>query len=204
MKQWKIILPLGLAAAGAAAALLLMKKPEEAAKASSVAAMPGGKETPVAPQNLKQGSYSFISGFKDAVTVDMTIGFDPEKFSYAVISEEYLNPSSDSHVAVLWGEDYHMQLEYAAYYQGEGFEALAKHAAEKFKGFAPVRCGANEGFRYLDGDSYSYCLRIPGDEQSYLLATVIRAAADPEDFTALPEDPSFNAMLASIRFELHR
>lgn len=203
MKQWKIILPLGLAAAGAAA-LLLMKKPDVAAKAPSAAAKPGTKKQPAVPQNLRQGSYSFISGFKDPVTVDMTIGYDPDKFSYAVISEEYFNPSSDSHVAVLWGEDYHMQIEYAAYYQGEGFEALSKHAAEKFKGYAPIRCGTIEGFRYLDGDSFSYCLRIPGDEQSYLLVTVIRAAADPEDFSALPEDPAFNAMLASIRFELHR
>ena len=202
MKQWKIILPLGLAAAGAAA-LLLMKKPAEGGDQPAV--KKAAKETqPAAPKKLQQGTYSFISGFKDPVTVDMSISFDPEKFSYAVISEEFLNPSSDSHVAVLWGEDYHMQLEYAAYYRGDDFETLKKHAAEKYKGFAEVRCGDNEGIRYLDGDSYSYCLRIPGDEHSYLLVTVIRAAADPEDFAALPEDPAFQAMIASIRFALKR
>lgn len=202
MKQWKIILPLGLAAAGAAA-LLLMKKPAESA--AQPAAKKGAKETqPATPKNQQQGSYSFISGFKDPVTVDMSISFDPEKFSYAVISEEFLNPSSDSHVAVLWGEDYHMQMEYAAYYPGENFESMSKAIAEKFKGFTTARFGENEGVRYLDGDSYGIRLRIPGDEQSYLLATVIRAAADPEDFAALPEDPAFLAMLASIRFELKR
>ena len=202
MKQWKIILPLGLAAAGAAAALLLMKKTDEGEKPA--AAQPAKEKNAEPPKPGKEGAYSFISGFKDAVTVDMTIGYDPEKFSYAVISEEYLNPSSDSHVAVLWGEDYHLQLEYAAYYQGEDFEALKKHAAEKFKGFAPVQYGDNEGVRYLDGDSFSFCLRIPGDEQSYLLVTAIRAAADPEDFALLPEDPAFAAMMSSIRFTLKR
>lgn len=203
MKQWKIILPLGLAAAGAAAALLLIRKPAESGAQPS--AKTGAKEKKNAvPLNQKEGSYSFISGFKDPVTVDMTIGYDPEKFTYSVISEEFLNPSSDSHVAVLWGEDYHMQMEYAAYYPGENFETMSKAIAEKFKGFTPFRYGENEGVRYLDGDSYGFRFRIPGDEQSYLLATVIRAAADPEDFAALPEDPAFAAMMGSVRFVLHR
>ena len=68
----------------------------------------------------------------------------------------------------------------------------------------PVRFGENEGLRYLDGDSYGIRLRIPGDDNSYLLLTVIRAAADPDDFAALPEDPAFAAMLAGIRFTLRR
>lgn len=202
MKTWKIILPLGLAAAGAAAALLLAKKPAE-----GEAKAPAGKKPAKqaeAPQNAKEGSYSFISGYKDPVTVDVSIRFDPDKFSFSVISEEFLNPSSDSHVAVLWGEDYHVQMEYAAYYPGESFETMAKAAAEKYKGFAPVKYAENEGFRYFDGDSYGFRLRIPGDGQSYLLLTVIRAAADPDDFAALPEDPPFAAMLGSIRFALKR
>jgi hypothetical protein len=85
MKQWKIILPLGLAAAGAAA-LLLMKKPAEGGN-QPAAKKVAGENQPAAGKNLQQGSYSFISGFKDPVTVDMSISFDPEKFSYAVISE---------------------------------------------------------------------------------------------------------------------
>ena len=202
MKQWKIVLPLGLAAVGAAAALLLIKKTDGETAAAPAAARKEAKAQPAAPKLAGQGSYSFISGFKDPVTVDVTIGFDPDKFSYAVISEEYLNPSSDSHVAVLWGEDYHIQMEYAAYFPGENYETMAAQAAEKFKGFATVMAGENEGLRYLDGDSYGYRLRIPGDENSYLLLTVIRAAADPEDFAALPEDPAFAAMLDSIRFSL--
>lgn len=202
MKQWIIILPLGLAAAGAAAALLLRKKPAGGEKPA--AAQPAKAKAAEPPKPGKEGSYSFISGFKEAVTVDMTIDYDPEKFSFSVISEEYLNPSSDSHVAVLWGEDYHLQLEYAAYYLDEDFETMAKGAAEKFKGFAPVQYGNVTGFRYLDGDSFSFRLRIPGDEQSYLLVTVIRAAADPEDFALLPEEPAFAAMMGSIRFTRKR
>ena len=195
MKKWKIILPLGLAV-GAAAALLLRQKPEEKQAAAKKPSAP--------PKNVKEGSYSFISGFKDPVTVDMTISYDPEKFTYNVISEEFLSYSSDSHVAVLWGEEYHVQLEYAAYYQGEGFEGLSKSAAEKFKGYAPVKYGENEGIRHLDGDSFCFCLKIPGDSQSYLLVTVIRADADPDDFAALPDDSAFGAMLASIRYQLHQ
>lgn len=200
MNKWKLVLPLGLAAAVGAAALLLLKKPVEGEERK-----PAEKENaPSLIKNGKEGSYSFISGFKDPLTVDVTIAYDPEKFSYSVISEEFLNPSSDSHVAVLWGEDYHIQMEYAAYYPGENFETMSKAIAEKFKGFTPAKFGENEGVRYLDGDSYGFRLCIPGDEQSYLLLTVIRAAADPEDFSALPEDPSFAAMLAGIRFSLKR
>lgn len=195
--KWKIALPLGLAAG--AVMLLLMKKPAEGGKE------PAAKDNAPAPAaNGREGSYSFISGFKDPVTVDVTLRYDPEKFSYSVISEEYLNPSSDSHVAVLWGEDYHIQMEYAAYYPGEDFAAMSKAIAEKFKGFTEARYGENEALRYLDGDSYGFRLRIPGDDNSYLLLTVIRAAADQEEFDALPGDPAFAAMLGSIRFALKR
>lgn len=203
MKTWKIVLPLGLAAAGAAAALLLRRKQPEAAPKGPAAPKAAVKQ-PAPPKNAREGSYSFISGFKDPVTVDVSLSYDADKFSYAVISEEFLCATSDSHVAVLWGEDYHLQLEYAGYYQGEGFEGFKKSAAERFKGFAPIKYGENEGVRYLDGDSFCFCLRIPGDEQSYLLVTAVRAAADPEDFAALPEDPAFAALLGSIRFQLKR
>lgn len=203
MKKWKVLIPLGMAAAGAAATLLLMRKPGETG-GKPAAARPAGEKKAEPPKNLKEGSYSFISGFKDPATVETTITYDPEKFSFAVISEEYLNPSSDSHVAVLWGEDYHLQLEYAAYYPGEDFELMSKAIAEKFKGFAPASYGANACVRYLDGDSYGVRMRIPGDEQSYLLITVIRAAADPDDFAALPEDPDFRALLAGVRIAVKR
>ena len=198
MKKRNMLLPLGLAAGGAAALFLLKKPAAEGEK------KPDAGKKPAAPANGKEGNYSFISGFKDPLTVDATITYDPEKFSFSVISEEYLNPSSDSHVAVLWGEDYHIQMEYAAYFPDENFETMSKAIEEKFKGFTPVCFGANEAVRYLDGDSYGIRLRIPGDENSYLLLTVIRAAADPEDFAALPEEPAFAAMLGSIRFSLKR
>ena len=105
MKKWTILAPLGLAAAGAAALLLLKKKPE--AKAASVKAAPAKKPAPAkAPANLKTGSYSFISGFQNAVTVDMTLDYDADAFSFAVVEEGFLSYSSDSHVAILEGEDF--------------------------------------------------------------------------------------------------
>lgn len=201
MKKWKILVPLGLAAAGAAAAaVLLKKKPEGSAPAAPSAA--GKNAAPAPAGSRKEGQYSFISGFKDAATAEVTISYDPEKFSFAVISEEYLSYSSDSHVAVLYGEDYHVQMEYAAYYQGEDFEKLAHSIEEKFQGFARCSYGANSGVRYLDGDSFCFC--FPVDEHSYLLLTAIRAAAKPEDFALLPEESAFAAMLGSIRVSLRR
>lgn len=203
MKKGKLLIPLCLAAAGTAAAMLLMNKPGETGD-KPAAAGPAKEKKAEPPKNLKEGSYSFISGFRDPATVDVTISYDPEKFTYAVISEEYLNPSSDSHVAVLWGEDYHLQLEYAGYYPGEDFDLMSKAIAEKFKGFAPAQFGEHACVRYLDGDSYGIRMQIPEDGQSYLLITVIRAAADPDDFAALPEDPAFKALLAGIRFVVKR
>ena len=197
MKKWNLILPLGLAAAGAAA-LFLLKKP--AAEGEN---KPAAEKKAAPPANGKEGSYSFISGFRDPLTVDAAITYDPEKFSFSVISEEFLNPSSDSHVAVLWGEDYHIQMEYAAYYPGEDFEAMSRAIAEKFKGFAPARYGENEAVRYLDGDSYGIRLRIPGDEHSYVQVLLFKAKGNDTPLPELAEDPDLTAMLSSIRFARH-
>lgn len=201
MKAWKILMPVSLAAG--VAAWLLMKKPLISAAITKEEGE-DKKMPPAQPKQVQEGLYSFISGYQNAVTVELTVSYDPEKFSFAVISEEFLSYSSDSHVAVLYGEDYHLQIEYAAYYEGEDFAALAGSSEEKFKGFARVRYGDNEGFRYLDGDSFCFCFPVPGDGGSYVLVTAIRVQADPEDFALLPEDAAFAAMLASMRFALRR
>ena len=90
MKKWTILAPLGLAAAGAAALVLLKKKPE--AKAAPAKGGPAKKPAPVkAPANLKTGSYSFISGFQNASTVEMTLDYDADRFSFAVVEENFLS-----------------------------------------------------------------------------------------------------------------
>ncbi|MCR5664136.1 MAG: hypothetical protein K6G17_04545 [Oscillospiraceae bacterium] len=195
MKKWKVLVPCVLAA-GAAAALLLAKKPETEQGSKPAKA----ENTTAEPKNAKEGSYSFVSGYKDPKTVELTLRYDAERFGFAVISEEFLSYSSDSHVAVLRGEDYAAQFEYAAYYPGEDFAALSKGLAEKYKGFTPAVCGENAGVRYRDGDNFCFCFPIPGDAASYLLVTLIRVAAKPEDFEALPESGEVGALLASLRF----
>ena len=81
---------------------------------------PAAKKPAPAAQ-LKTGSYSFVSGYKDAATVEVKVGYDPERFSFAVIEDSFPAYSSDSHVAVIYGEDFTAQIEYAGYYHGEDF-----------------------------------------------------------------------------------
>lgn len=198
MKKWTILAPLGLAAAGAAALLLLKKKPgEKAAPAGKPAA---AKAPAKAPVNLKTGSYSFISGFQNASTVEMTLDYNGDKFSFAVVEENFLSYSSDSHVAILEGEDFSLQLEYAAFYPGEDFAAHCASLAEKHQDFAPVRYGSVDAVKYLEGDALSFCLPIPEDAQSYVQVLLFKAKGNDTPLPDLADDPDLGAMLASVRF----
>ena len=127
MKKWQIIAPIGIAAAAAAAVLAMRKKPQAAADAKPA---PAAKKPAPAAQ-LKTGSYSFVSGYKDAATVEVKVGYDPERFSFAVIEDSFPAYSSDSHVAVIYGEDFTAQIEYAGYYHGEDFAAMSAAARGK-------------------------------------------------------------------------
>ena len=173
MNKWKWIAPLGaLAAAGAAAALLLKKK-GGADKAAEGAKKPAAKKAAPREVQMKTGEYSFVSGFKDARTVEVRLDYDALRFGFDVIGEDFLCYSSDSHVAVISGEDFSIQMEYASFYKGEDFALIAETAQKKYGGYAPVSCGGLDGFRYREGDSVCFCL--PVDEYSYLLLTLLRA-----------------------------
>ena len=198
MKKWMILAPLGLAAAGAAL-LLLKKKPAE--KAASAKTVPVKKPAPAkAPANPKTGSYSFISGFQNASTVEMTLDYDADKFSFAVVEENFLSYSSDSHVAILEGEDFSLQLEYAAYYPGEDFAAHCASLAEKHQDFAPVRYGSVDAVKYLEGDNLCFCVPIPEDEHSYVQVLLFKDKGNDTPLPDMAEDPDLGAILASIRF----
>lgn len=195
--KWKVVAPLGLAAAGAAAlAVITLLKPERPA-AEAPAAVKSA-----APKNLKTGSYSFISGFQDAATVELTLDYDAEKFGFDIIDEEFLCYTSDSHVALLSGEDFSAQIEYAGYYTGEGFEDLIRHVSEKYTGFGTVAYGDNTGIRYLDGDNV--CLCFPADAYSYVLVTIVKAKDNDEEIEALPDNADLCAMLGSMRISARR
>lgn len=197
-RKWKVIAPLAISAAGALAAgiaVLMQKVPKAEAPAKSAS----GK-APAAPAVLKTGSYSFVSGFKDAATIEMQLDYDPEKFSFDVISEEFLNYSSDSHVAVIYGEEFNLQLEYAAYYGGEDFAALCAGLCEKYRTNGGILCGALSGVWVLDGDNVLISFPIPDDEHSYLLVTVQKTPDYDDDVTTLPDYAPLIALLSTIRF----
>ena len=196
MKKWKVIAPLAGAAIGslaAGAAVLLKKLPKPEASAIQPA--------PVKDADLKTGSYSFISGFKDAATVELRLDYDPEKFSFVVVEDEFLNYSGDSHVAIVWGRDFNLQLEYASYYSGEDFAAHRAAMTEKYKTANAFACGALSGFWVLDGDNAAIHLPIPNDAHSYLLVTVQKTSDYDGEVTTLPSYPPLKELLATIRFE---
>ena len=197
LRKWKLIAPLALTAAGAVAsgiAILMQKLPKEAAPASS------GSPT-AKPANLKTGSYSFISGFKDAETVEMSMDYDPEKFSFVVVEDEFLNYSSDSHVAIVYGEDFNLQLEYAGYYSGEDFAAHSAALREKYQTRGEISCGALSGLWVLDGDNIAIHFPIPEDKHSYLLVTVQKTPDYDDEITTLPDYAPLKALLSTMRFE---
>ena len=198
MKKWMILAPLGLAAGAAAALVLLKKKPAE--KASAPKSAPAKKDAPKAPANLKTGSYSFISGFQNAATVDMSLDYDSDAFSFAVVEEGFLSYSSDSHVAILEGEDFSLQLEYAAYYSGEDFASHCAALAEKHQDFAPVRYGSVDAVKYLEGDNLCFCIPIPEDSHSYVQVLLFKDKGNDTPLPDMAEDPDLGAILSSIRF----
>ena len=194
MKGIKIIAPIAVAAAGAAAYVVISKKSE--IKESAKGGAKGGKPT---IKNAKTGAYTFLSGYRDPATVEVSIDYDSEKSAYAVIEEGFLAYTSDSHAAVLNCPDFDMQLEYASYYNGENFEAYAQVVKEKYSGYAEISYGENAGFKYTDGDSLCICFPIAGDEFSYILVTVIKAKDSKITFEDLPQQPDLVAMLSSVK-----
>lgn len=197
-RNWKILAPLTLTALGALAAgvSVLLQKTEDSGAA------PAAKPAKPVRDSLRQqlGSYSFISGFQNAATVEMSLDYDADKFSYAVVSEDFLSYSSDSHVALVEGEDFSLQLEYGAYYSGEDFAAHCASLAEKHKSFAVVRYGSVDAVKYLEGDNLCFCIPIPQDEHSYVQAILFKAKGNDTPLPEMAEDAELQAMLASIRF----
>ena len=200
MKKWTLIAPLTLAAAGAAAlgVLTLLKREAEVLTPAAHRSADDG-----AMGTRQSGSYSFISGYKDAATVELSLDYDAEKYSFAVVGEDFLSYTSDSHVAIVRGEDFSFQLEYAAYYQGEGFEDLIRHVSERYQSFAPVAYGENTGLRYRAGDNLCLCFPAGDDPYSYLLLTLFKGAGYDGELEELVEHPDLSAMLSSLRLSRH-
>ena len=197
MKKALILVPLGAAAVGAAV-FFAMKKPagEKAAPAKKAAS--GGKKKEAPAMNLQPGSYTFISGFKDAAKVEAGFRYDAKTCDFAVIEEDFPAYTSDSHVAVVRCPEFTVQLEYAGYYSGEDFAGLKKSLGERYEKIDDVAFGANKAIRFVDGDNI--CIAVPVDQYSYLLATLIKGKEYDDDFRTLPDYPPVKAVLDSLKF----
>lgn len=199
MKGIKIIAPVAIAA-GAAAAVVLSKK--SGGKGEAKGSAKGAAKAVI--KNAQTGTYSFVSGYRDPVTVDVTMDYDSVKYSFAVIEEEFLSYTSDSHVAVVYGDEFNMQIEYAGYYNGEDFAAYSNVVKEKYSGFAEVSYGENAGFKFVDGDSHCICFPIAGDDCSYLLVTVIKGKDCKMEFEDIPQHADLCAMLGTLKTALKK
>jgi hypothetical protein len=195
MSKWKLIAPLGLLAVGGAAAALLLKK--KAAAGGESGAPAAKKKAEPRERQMKTGEYSFVSGFQDAKTVEALLDYDALRFSFDVIGEDFLSYSSDSHVAVITGEDFSMQMEYASYYKGEDLGVITAAAEKKYPGFARVSFNGVEGFRYREGDSVCFCLGV--DEYSYLLLTLLKAQGCDKTVEELADGEDLHELLSTIR-----
>ncbi len=197
-KPYWLLLP---AAAAAGAAVFFLRKNPVARnlKEKRVSGVDSAKAS-CAPKTVKTGSYSFISGFKDAATVELSFPYDAGLFHYSVAEDQFLVESGDSHVGILYGEDFSAQFEYGNYYSGENYEKLCQELLSKHPDLSDVQYGLHSGIRFLDGDSICLIFPIPEDSCSYLQISLLKAPDNDDDLSALPEYPSLRFILESMTF----
>ena len=188
------------AAVGAASYYLKKKLPSaQAAKAA-----PGSSAAPVqapsAPAVMKEAVYSFISGFKDAATVEFCFSYDADHFHYAVTEDDFLAESGDSHVGILTGEAFSVQFEYGAYYSGEDFALLTQELSSRHPDLDSASYGALTGVKFRDGDHFCLAFPVPEDTHSYLLLTLVKAPDNDDELETIPETPDFRRLLNSASF----
>lgn len=195
MKKEYVIIASAAAAvsAGAAAAVILLRKKAPKKPKEKAAKKPAAKAE---PKNVSSGSYSFVSGLKNAREVEAKISYNADRFMFKVIEDEFLTYTGDSHVAALYGDDYSVQIEYADYYSGDSFEKLASLLADKYTGFETLQYGPNTVYKYYDGSSVCFC--VGATEFSYLLVTAIPGKDSKVDYTELASEADLSFILASI------
>lgn len=195
-KPYWLLIPTAAAAAGAA--FLLRKKiikPAPAEQSGAAAA-----KAPYAPKSVKNGSYSFISGFKNAETVELSFPYDAELFQFSVVEEDFLVESGDSHVGILYGESFNAQFEYGTYYAGEDYEGLCRELMSRHPDLSDVQYGPHSGICYQDGDCICLVFPIPDDSCSYLQVSLLKAPDNDDALSSLPDYPSLHFILDAMRF----
>ena len=154
----------------------------------------------VNPDDLKEGSYSFISGFQNAATVEVRFLYDSSRFSCTVMEDGFLAESGDSHVAVLSGDDCSAQLEYGNYYSGEDFLHLKADLRAKHPDLKEVVYGTLSGILYQNGDNLCLDFPVPDDLSSYLHVTLVKEKGNDDPLSALPDYPHVASVLSSLSF----
>lgn len=191
MKKWQIFSLCTVLGAAGVAAFLIEKKKQPSEK-GEVKTVPEAK----LPEHCAEASYSFVSGFHDARTAEVSFRYDSDRFSYKIIEDEFLTYTDVPHVGALYGEDFSMQTEYSDYVGGDDFCRLCESIRAKYKGYEDVSYGENHGCKYYDGDNV--CLVLPATEFSYLLITLVKAKGSDIDYTELASHPDIRFILSSV------
>ena len=198
-RLYRFLVPAAVAAAGAAVYVLRKKIVLIARKDGA-----GSADVPVkalcVPKTAKTGSYSFISGFKNAETVELSFSYDADLFRFSVVEEGFLAESGDSHVGILTGDAFSAQFEYGTYYAGEDFAGLRTELLSRHPDLEECSYGAHSALRFQDGDSICLIFPIPDDSCSYLQVTLIKAPDNDDPLSALPDDPALCYILDSMSF----
>ena len=187
------------AAVGAASYYLKKKLSSAPAAAPGAAAVPSPASA--APSAVtKEAVYSFISGFKDAATVEFRFDYDADRFHYAVAEDDFLTESGDSHVGILTGEDFSVQFEYGAYYSGEDFALLTQELSSRHPDLDQAVYGGLSGVKFRDGDNFCLAFPVPEDAHSYLLITLVKAPDNDDELETIPDTADFRTLLNSASF----
>ena len=188
------------AAVGAASYYLKKKLAATPAPASASGASAAPVQAPAPSAEEKEAVYSFISGFKDAATVEFRFPYTPERFRFAVVEDEFLTESGDSHVGILTGEAFSVQFEYGTYYNGEDFTLLTQELSSRHPDLDAAVYGALTGVKFRDGDNFCLAFPIPEDAHSYLLLTLVKAPDNDDELEAIPDTADFRSLLNSASF----
>jgi len=188
------------AAVGAASYYLKKKLAASPAPAAASGSSAAPVQAPAPSAEEKEAVYSFISGFKDAATVEFRFPYNPERFRFAVVEDEFLTESGDSHVGILSGEDFSVQVEYGSYYSGEDFTLLTQELSSRHPDLDTAAYGALTGVKFRDGDHFCLAFPIPDDTHSYLLLTLVKAPDNDDELETIPDTADFRALLNSASF----
>ena len=117
-----------------------------------------------------------------------------------MVEDEFLTESGDSHVGILSGEDFSVQVEYGSYYSGEDFTLLTQELSSRHPDLDTAAYGALTGVKFRDGDHFCLAFPIPEDTHSYLLLTLVKAPDNDDEIETIPEAPDFRCLLNSASF----